>query len=113
MLKPNHLIEVIAAVQRQIWANWMQYLFSRCTIENDGGLTIPAEYVERWTRQIKTPYMELPEEEKESDRAQAKKILSSLGKANTQPAQSQSAIATAATPGYRGISGNSHGKRSA
>jgi hypothetical protein len=36
----------------------------------DGSLTIPADLVRHWTRQIDTPYAQLSEKEKDSDREQ-------------------------------------------
>lgn len=64
----------------QAWSGWMKYMFSKMrpittdTMTRDG-LLLPMEFVERWTRQMDTPYDELPEKEKESDRAEADKML--------------------------------------
>ena len=69
------LREGLADVQHEIWSNWMRHLFSVSTMNEDGSVTIPADKVERWQRQIKTPYSELTEQEKDSDRDQADKIL--------------------------------------
>jgi hypothetical protein len=54
----------------------MKYLFSQCYLHADGRVTIPAELVARWNRQLNTLYEELPEEEKESDRVEADRMLS-------------------------------------
>lgn len=67
--------EALADVSHDIWSHWMRWQFSVCTRNADGSLTIPAERVERWTRQINTTYADLSEAEKESDREQADKIL--------------------------------------
>lgn len=69
------IYETIAGVQHQIWADWMMYLFSVCIPDDDGSLTIPCETVNRWLRQINTPYRNLSEKEKDSDREQVDKII--------------------------------------
>ena len=74
----NFLREHIANIQHEIWAHWMRYLFSVCQENPDGSFTVPAEKAQRWLRQIDTPYTELSEPEKDSDREQADKILALL-----------------------------------
>jgi hypothetical protein len=69
------LIERLAAVEHARWAGWMDYLFGLCEMHADGSATIPSELVERWQRQVRTPYAELSEREKESDRAVVLKTL--------------------------------------
>ena len=71
--------EALAAYAHTAWSGWMEYLFSKCIgPESDGGLIIPRDSVDRWLRQANTAYADLPEEEKESDRAEADKILAIL-----------------------------------
>lgn len=75
--------EKIASCMHDIWAHWMKYLYSKChRLGNSDGpahdkddLVIPKEYVERWQRQMVTPYDILSEKEKDSDREQADKVL--------------------------------------
>ena len=67
--------EQLAAYAHDVWARWMGYLFDRSTKNADGSVTIPAELVKRWTRQMGTSYEDLPEGEKHSDRAEALKIM--------------------------------------
>ena len=74
-LSSNALLEVLAAVEHERWAHWQRYVHSRCARSEDGSLVIPAELVERWTAQVSTPYAELSEPEKESDREQVRKYL--------------------------------------
>jgi len=59
----------------ELWSGWMIYLFSKTTLNRDGSRTIPKEFVDRWYRQLKTPYKELSEEEKNSDRREAEKFM--------------------------------------
>jgi hypothetical protein len=75
MEHPNGVRERLAAYAHDAWAGWMNYLFSKCKTNNDGTVTIPEWAVMRWHRQATTPYHELPEREKESDRLEAEKIL--------------------------------------
>ena len=68
-------VEELAEYAHTAWAGWMQYMFEKCIANEDATLTIPAWAVERWSRQAHTSYNELPEEEKESDRTEALKML--------------------------------------
>lgn len=74
-----NLLEALSDYAHMTWAGWMTYMFSKSTKNKDGSVTIPAELVERWSRQVGTPYWSLPENEKESDRAEARKILEIVG----------------------------------
>jgi len=67
--------EKLAAYAHKAWSGWMNYLFEKSALNPDGTVTIPAWAVERWKRQAKTPYAELLESEKESDRKEADIIL--------------------------------------
>ena len=67
--------EELSALQHDIWSHWMKYLFSVCRRENGDALIIPADKVQRWSKQMNTPYSELTEKEKESDRDQADKVI--------------------------------------
>ena len=40
-------------------------------INQDGSLTIPKAFVDRWSRQINTNYIDLSSKEKDSDRKEA------------------------------------------
>ena len=68
------MLEALAAYAHGSWSGWMQYMFKNSGHEQDGTVTIPAELVERWERQMNTPYEELPESEKASDLAEAANI---------------------------------------
>jgi hypothetical protein len=71
----EELIEQLADKEHASWARWMEYLFSRCKGHFDGSATIPADLVERWLRQINTPYAQLSDQEKQSDRDEVEHIL--------------------------------------
>lgn len=68
-------MEHLAAIAHELWSDWMKYLFSQSVHNADGTVTIPKCSVERWKRQMNTPYAALPENEKESDRIEAQKYL--------------------------------------
>ena len=69
------LRERLAALAHDQWSGWQRYMFKKCTLNEDGTVTIPAWAVERWQRQMSTPYSQLPESERESDRRQADRVL--------------------------------------
>lgn len=79
--KDNPGREALAEYAHEAWAGWMKYMFGKSTESSMGYVEIPAELVQRWQRQMNTPYSELPENEKESDRAEADKMLAILEKA--------------------------------
>ncbi len=69
------LIEALADKEHASWARWMDYLFSRCPFTEEGDAIIPRELVDRWRKQVNTPYAELSEQEKQSDRDEVAHIL--------------------------------------
>jgi hypothetical protein len=71
----NNLKEIVANLVHKIWARWMIYLFDQCYINKKGDYCIPLEFVSRWKKQIHTPYKDLSEPEKESDRRIAKEYI--------------------------------------
>jgi len=66
----NALYEKLADIEHQRWSHWQSYMHSQCEKQEDGSLLIPAHLVENWERQIITPYADLSEKEKQSDRDQ-------------------------------------------
>ena len=62
------ILEHQAAIQHEIWSHWMRYQFSVGTFLDNGIFILPKDKVERWSRQMNTPYEKLSESEKESDR---------------------------------------------
>ncbi|WP_315812432.1 MULTISPECIES: hypothetical protein [unclassified Bradyrhizobium] len=71
----DDLIETLAAVEHERWSHWQRYVHQHGISQSDGSLVIPADLVIRWENQIITPYAELSEREKESDREQVRKYL--------------------------------------
>ncbi len=67
--------EELAEYAHQTWNGWMLYLFSKCRGNKSGSMTIPAWTVDRWKRQMRTAYCDLPEEEKNSDREEARQMI--------------------------------------
>jgi hypothetical protein len=79
------LRERLAALQHEIWAHWMGYMFTQgcyCDVELNGKVQrvwiMPEERRVHWERQMSTSYDALSEEERESDRDQADKVLAVL-----------------------------------
>ena len=77
-LSSEEVLEVIAAVAHERWSHWQRFLHAQCIENPDGSLTIPADDVVRWTRQMQTRYSDLTEAEKESDRQQAREYIDAL-----------------------------------
>jgi len=75
VLESNDALDRLAAVEHERWAHWQRYVHEQCRPTADGSLVIPAELVKRWSRQIETPYAELTEAERESDRDQVRRYL--------------------------------------
>ncbi|MDE2102495.1 MAG: hypothetical protein KGL39_34935 [Patescibacteria group bacterium] len=69
------LMEAAAALEHERWSAWMRHLFDQGVRNADGTFTLPAWAVDRWTRQAETPYANLSEPEKESDRREVRKQL--------------------------------------
>ncbi|MCK4824813.1 hypothetical protein KA005_54180 [bacterium] len=79
--------EKLAELCHKQWSGWMEYLFSKCEVENISdiygsvikqNIIMPAWGVKRWKKQMNTPYQKLSEEEKESDRKEADRFLDLL-----------------------------------
>lgn len=71
----DQMRELLAEYAHKAWSDWMTYLFSKGTFNEDGTWTMPDWAVERWKRQAATDYNQLPNDEKESDRSEADRIL--------------------------------------
>jgi hypothetical protein len=49
-------MEAAADLAHEIWCDWTRYMFSKCSENADGSVTIPKEFVETWLRQMAAPY---------------------------------------------------------
>lgn len=78
ILESERIFERLAAIEHERWAYWQRYVHDQCVRREDGSLVIPAELAKRWGGQIDTPYTELTEEEKESDREQVQRYLPTI-----------------------------------
>lgn len=74
------IIEKLANYEHDRWSRWQKYLFSKCSQNKDGSMTIPKKFVDRWNKQINTSYFDLSNEEQESDKKEAIEILKIIKK---------------------------------
>lgn len=76
--------EALAALAHEQWSGWMKYLIGRLTcgglsmMSDRGPCVIERDDLDRWKRQVHTPYAELSESEKESDRKEADRVIALL-----------------------------------
>ena len=71
--------ETVADLCHEQWSHWVRYMLSQGEVQPDGTWVMPADKLERWTRQMETPYSDLSESEQDSDRREADKFLAVLG----------------------------------
>jgi hypothetical protein len=74
----NDLLEHLAAIEHERWSHWQRYMHEKAYRNDDGSLTIPADLVSRWDRLMSTPYSQLTDAERESDREQVRRYISLL-----------------------------------
>ena len=72
------LRELFADFLHRQWSGWMEYLFSKGTLNPDGTWTMPSWAVERWQRQMNTSFANLSDIEQDTDRKEADKMLEVL-----------------------------------
>lgn len=66
---PDPLVEALAALSHDQWAGWTRWMLD-CLKSPDR-----EAHIARWERQIQTPYANLSEAEKESDRKEARRMV--------------------------------------
>lgn len=79
MKELDEYIEELADIEHQRWADWQRWVHDE-SIGHPDGLIIPQDLVNRWERQINTPYSKLSEKEKQSDRNQVQRYLPTIKK---------------------------------
>ena len=75
ILSRPDVLDQLADIEHERWAHWQRFVHDNCQEQEDGSFVIPADMVHRWERQIKTPYSQLTEAERESDIEQVKRYL--------------------------------------
>jgi len=73
-LQSPELIEWLAALSHDQWTGWTRWMMDHWNTTHPGGET----FQERWQRQMRTPYAELSESEKGSDRQEAQRVIDLL-----------------------------------
>lgn len=86
----SELTEQLADKAHASWARWMAHLFRVCDKRPDGSVVIPPALVERWQRQVNTPYAQLSEYEKRSDRDEVTHLLPILEQHGLVPGETPS-----------------------
>lgn len=82
-LESGKVVERLAAIEHERWAHWQRYMHDQCERQEDGSLVIDAELVARWEVQITTPYADLSDQEKDSDREQVQRYMPTIIEALT------------------------------
>lgn len=67
----RHVAEYI----HTIWGNWMRYILSVATKNDDGSITISSDHVIRWTRMLGTSFNSMSKVEIEPKMEMADKVL--------------------------------------
>lgn len=75
VLTGERVFEKLAAVEHERWAHWQRYVHNHCERRPDGSLVIPPDLARQWSAQIETPYSDLSDAEKDSDREQVRRYL--------------------------------------
>ena len=82
----KEFVEKGANIEHERWARWQKYMFSKAQIvlgndDEENAIQIPIEYWKHWQKEIDTPYSDLNEETKESDRKETRNYIPLLQQA--------------------------------
>ena len=93
MNNKEELLELIADFMHHQWSRWMKYVYNHAVTVDESSETLAwtsetgkigyifnTNLYNRWLRQMNTPYAELSEKEKDSDREWARKLIILLDK---------------------------------
>lgn len=78
----DELLEQLAAIEHERWAGWQRHLHAKCAANENGDLVIPAGYVKALEHQMNTPYTDLSDQEKESDRNEVRRYAHLIRRAD-------------------------------
>ena len=69
-------LEELADIEHQRWADWQRHCHSKIISDPDFRIGAKGnECIQRWERQINSPYKDLSEKEKQSDRREVERYL--------------------------------------
>lgn len=77
----NEIAEHLASIEHERWSHWQLHMHKQGQKLSDGSLIIPPELANRWEKQASTPYADLSEGEKDSDREQVARYLQVIAQA--------------------------------
>lgn len=77
----DKILEAVAEECHNQWSRWTERILSKTSTCCEEHIFVDKGCVERWQRQILTPYANLTEAEKESDRREARKIVLAIEEA--------------------------------
>ncbi|MGD9901515.1 MAG: hypothetical protein AB7S44_03135 [Spirochaetales bacterium] len=97
-IKLNHDLKILASLNHKQFNHWLDNQNKHSIRLENGDLIIPAEKSERWTRQMKTAYRDLSEEEKDSDRNIARGWLKDIEHITFESEQVKTMISTLKEP---------------
>lgn len=77
----KELREILAEQEHATWASWQKWVHKQgiwVKVGKGDMLALPSETIDRWEREISTPYANLSEAEKDLDRKEVDKILPTI-----------------------------------
>lgn len=78
-------LDTLSDIEHDRWSHWQKYMHAQGERQADGSLLLPPDLVAQWDRQINTPFAELSDDEKNSDREQVRKYLPAVLAAVSKP----------------------------